>query len=68
MIERKTEFGMDSLSGLASTMERRQGQLLEQLEKGALRVNLDDKYRKQYLYTIQQLVTEQVKLMATIII
>merc|ERR1719278_630499 len=57
----RSEQGISSLAQLTRNMQRRQTGLLEQLSSSVLQGNLDRKYREQYLESLKELVTEQVR-------
>jgi len=57
----RSEQGISSLAQLTRNMQSRQTGLLEQLSSSVLQGNLDRKYREQYLESLKELVTEQVR-------
>jgi len=57
----RSEEGISSLAQLTRNMQSRQAGLLEQLSTSVLQGNLDRKYREQYLESLKELVTEQVR-------
>ena len=58
---RAAEAGLDRLSSLTSALHNRQLQLLDQFSSSVSSNRIDEKYRTEYLATIQQLVGEQVR-------
>merc|ERR1712038_537339 len=57
----RSEEGISSLAQLTRNMQTRQAGLLEQLSTSVLQGTLDRKYREQYLESLKELVTEQVR-------
>jgi len=58
---RNTSSGFTRLTTITQAMQRKQMELLDQLSNNVRQNKIDEKYRDQYLDTIKQLVTEQVR-------
>jgi len=58
---RNTSSGFTRLTTITQAMQRKQMELLDQLSTNVRQNKIDEKYRDQYLDTIKQLVTEQVR-------
>jgi len=60
-LEMRSEKGLSTLSTFTKQMQEKQLELLEELSTSIFQNNLDTKYREQYLSTIRELVTEQIR-------
>jgi len=60
-LEVRSEKGLSTLSTFTKQMQEKQLELLEELSTSIFQNNLDAKYREQYLSTIRELVTEQIR-------
>jgi len=60
-MEQRSEQGLSTISSFTKRMQEKQFELLEELSTSLFQHNLDERYREQYLVTIRELVSEQIR-------